>query len=525
MREHRPPVAIGLSPAQLAATFPFHFAFDRDLRLVQVGPAMMRIGHDVVADTLLDAHFRLQAPDVPLSFAALGDRQDELFLLEHLRTGLVLRGRMLADRAAGTMLFLGAPRVVSAQEMRSFGLVIDDFPPNAPMAELLEAVARHEASLATARESIAGRAAMNAELRQTVEELRRNLAVVDAAAHRRHVRESGASRRGDARAESLQKELEGVGTLFPDPLVILRAGAGPAYANSAFQRLTMATAEALEQLDAPRLDRLLAELGDPAQPPAPVLSLGAQGSDTFRLRRPKQRHIQRTVRGLGGTSGAPASLVVHLHDLGQDAAGGKMPAEFLALAAHELRTPISSIVGFSELLLAREFDAPTRRDLLETIHRQSALLVNMITKLLDLARVEARAGRDFRIRDEPLAPIVAGAVAELLNPDERHRIVIKPPAGPTIGKVDADRLLQSIRNVVENACKFSPGGEPVVIAFTSGEDGARPMVGVTVRDRGIGMTRDQAARVFDRFYRADPSGPIPGTGLGLPLVKEVMDLL
>ena len=81
-----------------------------------------------------------------------------------------------------------------------------------------------------------------------------------------------------------------------------------------------------------------------------------------------------------------------------------------------------------------------------------------------------------------------------------------------------------LRNLLSNAYKYSPEGGPIVVTTRRGDLNGLPAIGVRVSDRGIGMTPDQVGRAFERFYRADPSGNIPGTGLGLCLVKEIVEI-
>jgi signal transduction histidine kinase len=200
-----------------------------------------------------------------------------------------------------------------------------------------------------------------------------------------------------------------------------------------------------------------------------------------------------------------------------------MKTEFLSTAAHELRTPLASIHGFSELLLKRDFDAATRRDLLQTIHRQSTNLAGLVNELLDLARIEARADKDFRLEVQPLQPIVEATVRYLLVPDDPRPIGLKlAPVLPLV-RVDAAKLEQALLNVLSNAYKYSPGGGGVELETFLGEGGGE--VGIAIRDRGIGMSAEEVGRVCERFFRADTSGAIPGTGLGMSLVKEIMEIL
>jgi signal transduction histidine kinase len=195
-----------------------------------------------------------------------------------------------------------------------------------------------------------------------------------------------------------------------------------------------------------------------------------------------------------------------------------MKSEFLSHAAHELRTPMASIYGFSELLLEMELDEPTRRDLLETIHRQTRWLVDIINELLDLARIEARQGKDFKIEDVALKPLLQDTLGDLSFDLERWPVTLD--LTPELGSVRADpaKLRQALVNLLNNAQKYSPEGGAIQVAIVT-----KPgKLGVAVSDHGIGLSADQVKRIGERFWRADTSGKIPGTGLGMAIVKEIM---
>ena len=94
----------------------------------------------------------------------------------------------------------------------------------------------------------------------------------------------------------------------------------------------------------------------------------------------------------------------------------------------------------------------------------------------------------------------------------------------TLLDLDAGKTLRALTNVLSNAFKYSPGGGAIAVDSLDGTLHGAAAVGLRVTDHGIGMTPDQQARVFERFYRADPSGNISGTGLGMSLVKEIIEL-
>ena len=104
-----------------------------------------------------------------------------------------------------------------------------------------------------------------------------------------------------------------------------------------------------------------------------------------------------------------------------------------------------------------------------------------------------------------------------------------PPLPPgVLVRIDRNKLHQALGNVLSNAYKYSPGGGPVAVALQADKPaaaGEAQLWGIRVQDQGIGMTAEQLGRVSERFYRADASGTIPGTGLGMSIVKEIVELL
>ena len=209
---------------------------------------------------------------------------------------------------------------------------------------------------------------------------------------------------------------------------------------------------------------------------------------------------------------------MYFRDITPEADVSLMKSEFLSTAAHELRTPMTSIYGFTELLLTRSLDPDTTRDLLDTIYRQAGRLITLLGDLLDLSRIEARDRQDFDFRTQPLAPLVRSAARAFTLPVDVPRLHLHVPED-LHGHVDADKFQQALGNLLSNAFKYSPQGGAVHVQVSAAPQGG---VTVQVRDQGLGLTPEQSARVFERFYRADTSGHIPGTGLGLSLVQEIM---
>jgi signal transduction histidine kinase len=201
-----------------------------------------------------------------------------------------------------------------------------------------------------------------------------------------------------------------------------------------------------------------------------------------------------------------------------------MKTEFLSMAAHELRTPMASIFGFTELLLNRPVTEERRKDMLSTIHRQSQILINLINELLDLARIESRRGKDFKRETQSLRPIIDNTVSGLLIHGDARTVDFNLPDEPIVVDVDREKLSLALTNVLSNAYKYSPKGGSIELDMVSRHREGRSECGIRVTDHGLGMTPEQLTQVFDRFFRADTSGNIPGTGLGMTIVKEIIEL-
>ena len=319
------------------------------------------------------------------------------------------------------------------------------------------------------------------------------------------------------RTEELRErtaDLKAVFDLSSDGFVVLRRLHGDRglprveYVNTAFERLTGLTNGELAGLSEAELEEQLAARGDrdfrtPGEP------------DRLHLTLPAPRIL---VRSEGENE---ANRILYFRDITREAEVDRMKSEFLNTAAHELRTPMVSILGFTELMLNHDYEPDLQRDMHETIHTQTKLLVNMVNELLDIARIEARQGKDFKIGPVAVADLIRDVGSIAPEQDVRPLQIEDAGTGRTV-LGDPDKTRQALLNLVSNAYKYSGPEAPVTLTVL--DDPAAGLIGVRVTDRGIGMTPAQLARAGERFYRADTSGNIPGTGLGLALVKEIARL-
>jgi signal transduction histidine kinase len=316
--------------------------------------------------------------------------------------------------------------------------------------------------------------------------------------------------------------------LSPDGLVSFDTAHRVNYVSPAFGRLTgLADSQVLGASEA-QVEQLLQALCDAKVPwrtlatQAPALPAGGDPPSPRRLfielQRPQRRVLEVSFRQ---AASGPVSLLLTLRDVTHERGVQQRQSELLSTAVHELRTPMASVFGFIELLMLRNPSPERRTEMLATIHRQTQLMITIVNELLDLARIDARRGKEFELETLDLGEVVREALADFSPPQGRELPQLQGLTQALPVRVDRNKMRQALGNVLSNAYKYSPEGGPVWARTVAG-DGEW---GVQVQDSGIGMTPAQLTRVSERFYRADASGSIPGTGLGMSIVKEIIELL
>lgn len=319
-------------------------------------------------------------------------------------------------------------------------------------------------------------------------------------------------------------QLDAIFSLSPDGFVMFDANECMVFANPAFERMTGLTwAGETQPISLNEFEVAMTHVCDATQV-FPSIRLEGDSDEPWAARlnltRPQIRVVQAQSRR---NTGGRGETILYFRDVTHEDTVDRMKSEFLAAAAHELRTPMVSIFGFTELLLKRKFSEERRVDMLDTIHRQSGLLVKMINELLDLARIESRRGLDLKIEAHSLGELVVNSVKGLMRQDTDRQVTVGPiPDVPVM--VDPEKMQLAMNNLLSNAFKYSPQGGEVTLNANVQISGGEQFAVVEVSDRGMGMTAEQLSRAFERFYRADASGNIPGTGLGLSMVKEVAEL-
>lgn len=486
---------------------------------------------------------------IALAGQSLGRLQFGLNLSQIISARRALLGQGLAI-AAGEMLLSGAllsllglliTRQLSLLTAASLEVAQGRLT-TAPLPEGNDDVGRLGAAFNTMSHAITERVAQLQLANQEQARISRSLAERNQQLQQTHIALSAENGMRVAAQAELERALRGVEDrtaqlnevleLSPDGLVAFDAEGRVGYANPAFLRMSgLASAEVVGRSEREACALLAARCVDPeAFPGLAALREAANAPDERRRRRrvelaqPAQRVLE---LGLRLSRSETVSQILFVRDVTHESEVDRMKSEFLSHAAHELRTPMASVYGFSELLLTRRLSDERRQEMLKIVHRQSQAMIEIINELLDLVRIDDRRGKDFKLAHTALDGLVREVVADFGVPPGRQAPLLALGDVALTVRADRAKLAQALRNLLSNAYKYSPGGGEVrieLLCAPAGDAAATPRAGVRVSDQGMGMTPEQVARVFERFYRADTSGNVPGTGLGMAIVKEIVEL-
>ena len=206
-----------------------------------------------------------------------------------------------------------------------------------------------------------------------------------------------------------------------------------------------------------------------------------------------------------------------LRDVTEDLHMQRVKAEFIANASHELKTPLTALSGYLEMLEDEE-DERVRTEFLNDMRVQTTRLQNLARTLLDLSRLDANAVT-FRTEEVDLEDLLYGVRRDFGYTGRELNIRAEADVPPV--QTDPNQLHRAIAILVDNALKYSDEGSPVELGL-SRQDGR---VAISVADRGCGIPEREIPHIFDRFYRAQGSSRADGTGLGLALAHEITDHL
>jgi PAS domain S-box-containing protein len=215
-------------------------------------------------------------------------------------------------------------------------------------------------------------------------------------------------------------------------------------------------------------------------------------------------------------------VVYAFRDLTQERMLERMKSDFVAAASHELRSPLTSIKGFAELMGRSDDLTDRQREATDIIRASTDRLVGLVDDLLEVARIEA--GR-LSVEPRPVAigPLVeetAGLLAPRLEA-KRQRLELDLAPDLPLAFADARRVRQILDNLFANAHLYTGEGGRIAVRGRGRDD----TVEIAVADTGRGMTAEEIEHAFDRFFRGERAGMlVPGTGLGLWIVRSLVEL-
>ena len=241
----------------------------------------------------------------------------------------------------------------------------------------------------------------------------------------------------------------------------------------------------------------------------------------FRTRRPLDADVVATAEALASHV---TVAVENARLIGSLRHAEQVKGEFLSIAAHELKTPVTSLRGYAQLTrrhlsTAPEPNVPRIAQALEVIDRQSTRLGSLVSQLLDVSRLETDH-LTLDLAETDVVALVDGVIrmARLNAPD--HEIVLTAPE-PAPALVDGPRLEQVIVNLLDNAAKFSPAGTRIDVSVRAlGTDA----VEIVVADEGSGIAADHLPHIFERAYQGGEVQRTAGLGLGLYISRQVVEL-
>ncbi|MCG3118910.1 MAG: Sensor histidine kinase ResE [bacterium] len=217
-------------------------------------------------------------------------------------------------------------------------------------------------------------------------------------------------------------------------------------------------------------------------------------------------------------------IVTILRDITREKEIDRMKTELVSMVAHELRSPLTSISGFSELLLDPTVNREQSEEYATIILKESNRLSDLINKFLDISKIEAGKSQAKKVPMQ-IRDVVDKVLDVNLHQAEKKGIVVSVKVSPNLPLVigDGDMLEQVILNLFTNAVKYSPENTAIEIRLKEREND----VLIEVEDNGYGISEKAQQRLFEKFYRVTDNEKvreITGTGLGLALVKEIIEI-
>jgi signal transduction histidine kinase len=327
----------------------------------------------------------------------------------------------------------------------------------------------------------------------------------------------------DELAEAASEQEVAAAAAFPIQVRGRTIGVASFYLESADALQSEAARDVLERLRQSNLQAMSAaparvEIAPPAPPPTPVVHVAPQ------LVAPNRPLVDLVSAVLGDAMSRLDAEATRAEEMSE---ANRLKSEFISVVSHELRSPLTYVLGFSEILAERDLPAERTRYYAAEMYRESRRMLQLVNDLLDISRMEL--GR-YSVEQQPLR--LGHEIDQILRnaapTTDKHELVGDCPEAFVVW-ADPMRLWQVLQNLVSNAIRYSPAGGQIRVEARIEEgvtdaDG-RQMVRIAVSDQGIGIPDADRARIFEKFYRVDSElkARVRGSGLGLSICQAIVE--
>lgn len=238
------------------------------------------------------------------------------------------------------------------------------------------------------------------------------------------------------------------------------------------------------------------------------------------LNKPTQLFFRILITPMKTVEGLTQGVISLLQDITELRKVAEMKSQFVSMVTHDLKTPLTSIQGFVEIILTRNPSLEKIHNYLQIVREETARLVRIINNLLDLAKLESG---EFKLNSSSinLTQLIQEALPIFSKKSGIHKILFQPSVPVSNVWADPDLIIQVLYNLLSNAIKYSPEGGKIEIRIKP----AGNFVEVDVEDEGIGIPPEKLPKLFEKFYRVDSkiTKGIEGTGIGLANVKYIVE--
>ena len=273
-----------------------------------------------------------------------------------------------------------------------------------------------------------------------------------------------------------------------------------------------------EYINSPELHELVREVSEQADDQVHVreISVSVPGYVRPLILQANATHV---VTG----SGEPIGTTIVLRDVTAEQEINRMKTEIVSVVAHELRSPLVSIMGYSGILLEKSLNMATRLEFAQIINDESKRLTDLINKFLDISRIEAGRQEVTKVPTDIID--LVNQVTDVnhgLADAQKITLEVTAPRRITPIYIDRDLIGQAVLNLYSNAVKYSPPGSGVTIRIVEHKEN----VSIAIIDSGFGISRENQRRVFEKFFRVNNDEHVKdmqGSGLGLSLVQEIVE--